>query len=273
MPDSRPLEKRTHIAKSLIADFGKSTTQFKSLNSRYMVSGDLVLNYISQYISLFNDQDELRNAPKLLLHHLHLADTLTLPSGLYPSIEIEQCIFIGGLHLSDATVHGALTFKNLTNANFEDFSATLSKVSIELQFLVKNYVARNISIHACSLQDLVIQPNVQRLRIDCKTSIRGNCNLFGCNDAGISEVEFGGHFTFMSSGDGSEVEIMNCRYSELATFASSGHPIKFIAIHDTEFPKGFRFAPLVSEDAVFRRVKFFFLADFQNTNFHSKTSL
>lgn len=272
MPDSQPLDIRTRIAKSLIADFGKSTTQFKTLNSRYMVSADLVLNYISQYISLFDNKDELRNAPKLLLHHLHLVDTLALPPGFYPSIEIEHCSFIGGLHLGDATVYGAFTVSNNANTAPGDFSATFINLSIESQFHITNYIGKAISFHACKLQDLIVESSVQKLRIDRKSRISGNCYLQACPDVGIGEVEFSGGFTYMPTGTGDEVEIMDCMYSGEAIFARNGHPIRFLSIHDTEFHKGLRFASPVNEEADFSRVKFFFQADFQNTEFHAKTS-
>lgn len=64
---------------------------------------------------------------------------------------------------------------------------------------------------------------------------------------------------------------MKCVYSDLATFAG-GQEIQSLAIQDTDFHKGIRFESPVSEEAVFRRVKFFFRANFQKAEFRGKTS-
>jgi hypothetical protein len=270
MTDSRPLNERTRLATDLATSFEKQVSGDQE-NNRYKVKAKTVVAYVKNYLDFFNGQEELRKAPPLKLGRLFLTDRLELPSADYPSIEVQNCLCHEGMHLSNATVHGAMKFDNLSNAAHKDFSLTFTNVTFESQLQLTNYIADKVSIHNCTMQDVHIETHLQKLRIDGKSLIRGECKISRCPDLSVSVVEFGGPFTFTPSAAGDTLKIEKCTYSDQASFAH-GQPIKSIAIDDTVFHKGLLFSSPVSKDALFTRVQFYTKADFQNTAFSGKTS-
>lgn len=270
MPDDRPLEMRINNARQLAEEFEKGISGSAEENNRRKVQISRVTGHVARYLALFNNQDELREAPTLMLDRLLLEDRLELPPGSYPSIRLNNVACRAGLQLSDATVCGTLKIHNLTSATHADLSVALTKVAVESQFLVDNCLANEIALHGCSLQDINIRTPVKQVHIDDGSKVRGICNISAVHDIAISAVDFSGRVTFTSDSN-SEIDIEDATFSELVMFAA-GQPMESLRIHNTQFQKGFRFGALVRGDAEFRRVKFFVRANFQKAEFGGRTS-